>query len=106
MRTIPLLLAAVLLSPAAAQAKTWSVACAADGCVAIDSDGGIAYIDAEKQVVSGVDKLTDSPKSPFSISCAAKNVGEGCVIVDGAGRLWFGSTKPGKPYKASDNKLP
>jgi hypothetical protein len=104
--TLPLLALALVSASFAAYAKTWSVSCAASACVAVDSEGGLAFIDLEKQTVNGVDKLTDAPKPPFNVSCAAKNVGEGCVIVDGDGRLWFGPNKPGTPYKASDAKLP
>ena len=108
MRTILSLLAAgaTLAAPAFGHAKSWSVGCTGGFCVAIDTDGGIAFIDLDKQVVSGVDKLTDAPKSPFSISCGAKTGGEFCVIVDGEGKMWFGPVRPGTPYKVSKDKLP
>ena len=57
--TLPLLALALVSASFAADAKTWSVSCAAGACVAVDSDGGIAYIDLEKQTVNGVDKLTE-----------------------------------------------
>lgn len=104
--TLGLAAAAALVS-VPALAKTWAISCAAGGCVAVDSNGGLAFIDLDKGTVNGVDKLTDVPKSPFTISCASKaTAGEACVIVDGDGRLWFGPVKPGTPFKASDAKLP
>lgn len=87
-------------------AKSWSVDCAAGACAAVDPEGNIAYIDLDKQTVVGVDKLPAAPEAPVTISCAAKSVGEGCVVVDGTGKLWFGPLKPGTPYKPSENKLP
>ena len=108
MRTILSLLAAgaALALPVAVHAKTWSVGCAGGFCVAVDTDGGIAFIDLDKQAVAGVDKLTDTPKSPFSVSCGAKTGGESCVIIDGEGKMWFGPVRPGTPYKIAKDKLP
>jgi hypothetical protein len=105
MRTTFSLLAAsaVLLAPALLHAKDWSVGCATGGCVAVASDGSIAFIDLEKQTVSGVDKLTDAPKAPFVVSCGS---GDKCVVVDGEGKMFFGPAKPGTPYKISKDKMP
>ena len=102
MRPILVLLAAIALVPIGAHAKTWSVSCSSNGCVAIDDAGNLAFIDIEKQSVVGVDKLVDNPTPPFVISCGTQ-----CVIVDGGGRLWFGPAKPGTPFKvAPDATLP
>jgi len=104
MRPILFLLVAILVAPLAAHAKTWSVACASNGCVAIDDAGNMAFIDLTKQTVVGVDKLSDNPSPPFVISCGS---GDACVVVDGAGKLWFGPAKPGTAFKpATDAKMP
>ena len=105
MRTL-LLIAASIMVAGPALAKSWSVDCTAGACAAVDSEGNIAFIDLDKQTVVGVDKLTAEPASPLVISCGAKAIGEGCVVVDGNGKLWFGPVRPGTPYKLSESKLP
>lgn len=106
MRITFVIAAASIFVAGSASAKTWSVDCAAGACVAVDLEGNIAFIDLEKQTVTGVDKLASTPEAPVTISCSTTKVGEGCVVVDGTGKMWFGPIKPGTPYKPSENKLP